>query len=260
MQLKDNTFLITGAASGLGAATAERLVAAGGRVVLCDLSDAVDALAEGLGEAARAVRGDVTSGDDIQAAVDAALALSGGRGLAGRGLAGVVHCAGVVSVAKLVDREGNPADLDAYMRTININLVGTFNVMRLAAAAMAKNAPGEDGERGVIVNTASVAAFDGQVGQCAYSASKAGVVGMSLPAARELSRHGIRVMAIAPGVFETPMMSEIPDEAAQALAAAVPFPKRLGRPEEFARLAEQIVINSMLNGEVIRLDGGIRMQ
>ena len=255
MHVKDNTFLITGAASGLGAATAERLVAAGGRVVLCDLSDAVKAHAERLGDAARAVSGDVTSGDDIQAAVDAAVELGDGRGLAG-----VVHCAGVVSVAKLVDREGNPADLDAYMRTININLVGTFNVMRLAAAAMAKNAPGEDGERGVIINTASIAAMDGQVGQCAYSASKAGVVGMSLPAARELSRHGVRVMAIAPGVFETPMMSEIPDEAAQALAAAVPFPKRLGRPDEFARLAEQIITNPMLNGEVIRLDGGIRMQ
>lgn len=255
MHVKDNTFLITGAASGLGAATAERLVAGGGRVVLCDLSDAVEAHAETLGEAARAVRGDVTSGDDIQAAVDAAVALSEGRGLAG-----VVHCAGVVSVGKLVDREGNPADLEAYQRTLQINLVGTFNVMRLAAAAMAKNVPGEDGERGVIINTASIAAFDGQVGQCAYSASKAGVVGMSLPAARELSRHGVRVMAIAPGVFETPMMSEIPDEAAQALAAAVPFPKRLGKPAEFARLAEQIVTNPMLNGEVIRLDGGIRMQ
>ncbi|CAM3466999.1 SDR family NAD(P)-dependent oxidoreductase [Halomonas lysinitropha] len=255
MQVKDNTFLITGAASGLGAATAERLVAAGGRVVLCDLSDAVEAHAERLGEASRAIRGDVTSGDEIQAAVDAAVELSEGRGLAG-----VVHCAGVVSVAKLVDREGNPADLDAYNRTIQINLVGTFNVMRLAAAAMAKNAAGEDGERGVIINTASIAAFDGQVGQCAYSASKAGVVSMSLPAARELSRHGVRVMAIAPGVFETPMMSEIPDEAAQALAASVPFPKRLGKPDEFARLAEQIINNAMLNGEVIRLDGGIRMQ
>lgn len=255
MQVKDRTFLITGAASGLGAATAERLVAAGGRVVLCDLSDAVERHAETLGEAARAVRGDVTSADDMQAAVEAAVALGGDAGLAG-----VVHCAGVVSVAKLVDREGNPADLDAYARTVKINLVGTFNVMRLAAAAMAKNPPGEDGERGVIVNTASVAAFDGQVGQCAYSASKAGVVGMSLPAARELSRHGIRVMAIAPGVFQTPMMSEIPDEAAQALAASVPFPKRLGHPDEFARLAEQIITNPMLNGEVIRLDGSIRMQ
>ncbi|MCE9683469.1 SDR family NAD(P)-dependent oxidoreductase [Halomonas alkalisoli] len=255
MQLKDNTFLITGAASGLGAATAERIVAAGGRVVLCDLSDSVEAHAERLGAAARACRGDVTSAADMQAAVDATVALGGEQGMAG-----VVHCAGVVSVAKLVDREGNPADLDAYARTVQINLVGTFNVMRLAAAAMAGNAPGEDGERGVIINTASVAAFDGQVGQCAYSASKAGVVGMSLPAARELSRHGIRVMAIAPGVFQTPMMSEIPDEAAKALAASVPFPKRLGKPDEFARLAEQIIGNPMLNGEVIRLDGGIRMQ
>lgn len=255
MQVKESTFLITGAASGLGAATAERLVAAGARVVLCDLNDSVHAHAQQLGASARAILADITSGEQMQQAVDAAVALGGERGLSG-----VVHCAGVVSVAKLVDREGNPADLESYMKTININLVGTFNVMRLAAAAMSKNAPNESGERGVIINTASIAAFDGQVGQCAYSASKAGVVGMSLPAARELSRHAIRVMAIAPGVFETPMMSEIPDEAAQALAAAVPFPKRLGKPDEFAQLAEQIITNPMLNGELIRLDGGIRMQ
>lgn len=255
MQVKDSTFLITGAASGLGAATAERLVAAGARVVLCDLNDSVNAHAQQLGPSARAILSDITSGEQMQKAVDEAVALGGDRGLSG-----VVHCAGVVSVAKLVDREGNPADLESYINTININLVGTFNVMRLAAAAMAKNQPGDSGERGVIINTASIAAFDGQVGQCAYSASKAGVVGMSLPAARELSRHAIRVMAIAPGVFETPMMSEIPDEAAQALAAAVPFPKRLGRPDEFAQLAEQIITNPMLNGELIRLDGGIRMQ
>ncbi|MGY2462888.1 SDR family NAD(P)-dependent oxidoreductase [Vreelandella sulfidaeris] len=255
MQVKDSTFLITGAASGLGAATAERLVAAGARVVLCDLNDSVNSHAQQLGVNARAFMADITSAEQMQQAIDAAVALGGERGLSG-----VVHCAGVVSVAKLVDREGNPADLESYAKTININLVGTFNVMRLAAAAMAKNNPTESGERGVIINTASIAAFDGQVGQCAYSASKAGVVGMSLPAARELSRHAIRVMAIAPGVFETPMMSEIPDEAAQALAAAVPFPKRLGRPDEFAQLAEQIITNAMLNGEVIRLDGGIRMQ
>jgi len=255
MQVKDRTFLITGAASGLGAATAERLVNAGANVVLCDMSDRVLNLAEQLGAQAKACVADITSAADMQQAVNTAVALGGESGLSG-----VVHCAGVVSVAKLVDREGNPADLDSYPRTVHINLVGTFNVMRLAAAAMAKNPPGDSGERGVIINTASIAAFDGQVGQCAYSASKAGVVGMSLPAARELSRHAIRVMAIAPGVFETPMMSEIPDEAAQALAAAVPFPKRLGKPEEFALLAEQIITNSMLNGEVIRLDGGIRMQ
>lgn len=255
MQVKDRTFLITGAASGLGAATAERLVNAGANVVLCDMSDRVLNLAEQLGAQAKACVADITSAADMQQAVNTAVALGGESGLSG-----VVHCAGVVSVAKLVDREGNPADLDSYARTVNINLVGTFNVMRLAAAAMANNQPGDSGERGVIINTASIAAFDGQVGQCAYSASKAGVVGMSLPAARELSRHAIRVMAIAPGVFETPMMSEIPDEAAQALAAAVPFPKRLGKPEEFALLAEQIITNPMLNGEVIRLDGGIRMQ
>ena len=255
MQVKDRTFLITGAASGLGAATAERLVNAGANVVLCDMSDRVLSLAEQLGAQAKACVADITSAADMQQAVNTAVALGGESGLSG-----VVHCAGVVSVAKLVDREGNPAELDSYARTVHINLVGTFNVMRLAAAAMANNPPGDSGERGVIINTASIAAFDGQVGQCAYSASKAGVVGMSLPAARELSRHAIRVMAIAPGVFETPMMSEIPDEAAQALAAAVPFPKRLGKPEEFALLAEQIITNPMLNGEVIRLDGGIRMQ
>lgn len=255
MQVKQRTFLITGAASGLGAATAERLVNAGASVVLCDMSERVLSLAQQLGERAKACIADITSDSDMQQAVDVAVTMGGGRGLSG-----VVHCAGVVSIAKLVDREGNPADLDSYARTVHINLVGTFNVMRLTAAAMAKNQPDESGERGVLINTASIAAFDGQVGQCAYSASKAGVVGMSLPAARELSRHAIRVMAIAPGVFETPMMSEIPDEAAQALAAAVPFPKRLGKPEEFAQLAEHIITNPMLNGEVIRLDGGIRMQ
>ncbi|UQI42014.1 SDR family NAD(P)-dependent oxidoreductase [Vreelandella venusta] len=255
MQVKDCTFLITGAASGLGAATAERLIAAGGSVVLCDMNNSVLEHAKRLGDRAVACIADITSAEQMQQAIDEAIALGGESGLSG-----VIHCAGVVSVAKLVDRNGNPADLEGYAKTININLVGTFNVMRLAAAAMAKNTPNESGERGVIINTASIAAFDGQVGQCAYSASKAGVVGMSLPAARELSRHAIRVMAIAPGVFETPMMSEIPDEAAQALAAAVPFPKRLGKPDEFAQLAEQIITNSMLNGEVIRLDGGIRMQ
>ncbi|MGO2880972.1 MAG: SDR family NAD(P)-dependent oxidoreductase, partial [Halomonas sp.] len=248
-------FLITGAASGLGAATAERLVAAGAKVVLCDVKDSIRCHAAQLGERAKACMADITSSEQMQQAFEVAAKLSEEKGLAG-----VIHCAGVISVAKLVDREGNPADLDAYAKTIHINLVGTFNVMRLAAAAMAKNTPNQDGERGVIINTASIAAFDGQVGQCAYSASKAGVVGMSLPAARELSRHAIRVMAIAPGVFETPMMGDIPDEAAQALAASVPFPKRLGRAEEFAQLAEHIIVNSMLNGEVIRLDGGIRMQ
>lgn len=253
MQIDDRTFLITGAASGLGAATAERLLAGGARVVLCDRSERVEARAREWGERAVAVRGDVCSADDMQAAIDRAVALGG--------LHGVVHCAGVVSVAKLLDREGRPADLEAFAKTVEINLVGTFNVLRLAAAAMAGNAPqGEDGERGVLIDTASIAAFDGQIGQAAYSASKAGVAGMTLPLARELSRYGIRVMTIAPGVFETPMMAGIPDEAVASLSAAVPFPKRLGRGEEYAALAEQIVANVMLNGETIRLDGGIRMQ
>nr|WP_298378626.1 SDR family NAD(P)-dependent oxidoreductase [uncultured Halomonas sp.] len=253
MQLQDHNFLITGAASGLGAATAERLIAGGAKVVLCDLSDAVEAVASRLGDSAIACQGDITSSDDMQAAVDHALDLGG--------LHGVVHCAGVVSVAKLLDREGNPADLDAFAKTVHINLIGTFNVLRLAAAAMARNSSeGDDGERGVIIDTASIAAFDGQVGQAAYSASKAGVAGMTLPLARELSRQGIRVMTIAPGVFETPMMSGIPEDAVAALSAAVPFPKRLGKATEYAALAEQILTNSMLNGEVIRLDGGIRMQ
>ncbi|MGM0615928.1 MAG: SDR family NAD(P)-dependent oxidoreductase [Pseudomonadota bacterium] len=255
MQLTDNTFLITGAASGLGAASARRIVNAGGRVVLCDLQENVADQAKELGDAATFCLGDITSDADMQQVIETCVAHSQGRGLAG-----VVHCAGIVSVGKLVDRDGHPASLEAYSKTININLVGTFNIMRLAAAAMAANVPGEDGERGVIINTASVAAFDGQVGQCAYSASKAGVAGMSLPAARELSRHGIRVMAIAPGVFETPMMSDIPEDAVKALSAAVPFPKRLGKPNEFALMVEQIIVNTMLNGEVIRLDGGIRMQ
>lgn len=253
MQLANHTFLVTGAASGLGAATAERLVAGGANVILIDLSEAVEDQAKRLGSSAVAMRGDVVSLDDIQAAVDRAVAMGG--------LHGVVHCAGIVSVAKLLDRDGNPAELEAFSRTISINLIGTFNVLRLAAAAMAKNAPeDDDGERGVIINTASIAAYDGQVGQAAYSASKAGVAGMTLPLTRELSRHGIRVMTIAPGIFETPMMQGIPDEAVASLSSLVPFPKRLGKAGEFAALAEHIITNTMLNGSVIRLDGGIRMQ
>ncbi|KXS39586.1 MAG: 3-hydroxyacyl-CoA dehydrogenase [Halomonadaceae bacterium T82-2] len=252
MQIRDRQFLVTGAASGLGAATAERLVAGGARVVLSDRSEAVNALAASLGEPAEAVCGDILDADAMQAAVDRAVA----RG----GLHGLVHCAGVVSVAKLLDRDGAPASLDDFARTVAINLTGTFNVVRLAAAAMARNAPeGEDGERGVVITTASIAAFDGQVGQAAYSASKAGVAGMTLPLARELSRHGVRVLSIAPGVFETPMMQGIPDDAVASLSAAVPFPKRLGRATEYAALVEQGITNVMLNGETIRLDGGIRM-
>ncbi len=253
MQIAKQTFLITGGASGLGEATARYLVDRGAQVVLADLNtEAGDKLAAELGEAAAFTRCDITSAEQVQAAVDLAVERFGG-------LAGVVNCAGVVVVQKLLDRELNPADLDAFARGVNINLVGSFNVARLAAAAMAKLPAQEDGERGVIINTASIAAFDGQVGQASYASSKAGVVGMALPLARELARHGIRIMTIAPGVCGTPMMQGIPDEAREQLEAGVPFPKRLGKPEEFASLAAHIIENTYLNGEVIRMDGAIRM-
>ncbi|SFX67222.1 SDR family NAD(P)-dependent oxidoreductase [Marinospirillum alkaliphilum] len=254
MKIDQQTFLITGGASGLGAATAEYLVARGARVVLADLNaEAGAALVQKLG-ADKSVFSpcDVTSAEQVQTAVDLAVKQFGG-------LSGVINCAGIVVVQKLLDRELNPADLDAFARGININLVGSFNVARLAAAAMAKLPAQDDGERGVIINTASIAAFDGQVGQASYAASKAGVVGMALPLARELSRHGIRVMTIAPGVCGTPMMAGIPEEARQQLEAGVPFPKRLGKPEEFASLVAHIIENTYLNGEVIRMDGAIRM-
>jgi NAD(P)-dependent dehydrogenase (short-subunit alcohol dehydrogenase family) len=253
MKIDQQTFLITGGASGLGEATARYLVERGGRVVLADLNtEAGEKLAAELGDAAVFSRCDVTSAEEVQAAVDLAIKQFGS-------LSGVVNCAGIVVVQKLLDRDLNPADLDAYAKGVNINLVGSFNVARLAAAAMAKSEALEDGERGVIINTASIAAFDGQVGQASYASSKAGVVALALPLARELSRHGIRVMTIAPGVCGTPMMSGIPDEAREQLEAGVPFPKRLGKPEEFASLAAHIIENTYLNGEVIRMDGAIRM-
>lgn len=254
MQIAGHTFLITGGASGLGAATARAVVEKGGQVVLADLNEQAGvALAAELGAAAQFVRCDVTISEQVQAAVDLAASQPGG-------LAGVVHCAGIVVVQKLLDRELNPADPEVFERGLRVNQLGAFNVARLAAAAMARTAPQEDSERGVIINTASIAAFDGQVGQACYSSSKAGVVGMTLPMARELARYGIRVMSIAPGVCGTPMMQGIPDEARAQLESAVPFPKRLGQPEEFAGLAVHIIENRYLNGEVIRLDGGIRMQ
>ena len=252
MQLAGSTFLVTGGASGLGAATVRSVVAAGGNAVIADLKDAEGhALAQALGKAARFVRTDVTDEASGKAAVQAAVDAFGG-------LQCLVNCAGIVYGEKVVGKEG-PHSLAGFARTININLIGTFNLIRLAAAAMAGNTPNADGERGVIVNTASVAAFDGQIGQAAYSASKAGVVGMTLPMARELARSGIRVMTIAPGLFETPMVGQVPKEIADALAKMVPFPPRLGRPEEFVSLVQEIVRNAMLNGEVIRLDGAIRM-
>jgi len=252
MQLKGSTFIVTGGASGLGGATVRMVVAGGGNAVIADLNDiAGQALAKELGGRAKFVRTDVTDEPSAKAAV--AESLEGfGR------VDGLVNCAGIVYGEKTVGKEGAHS-LAGFVRTININLNGTFNMVRLAAETMAKNQPNEEGERGVIVNTASVAAFDGQMGQAAYAASKAGVAGMTLPLARDLSRNGIRVMTIAPGLFQTPMAEQVPPEIAEALAKAVPFPPRLGRPEEFASLVAEIVRNVMLNGEVIRLDGAVRM-
>ncbi|WP_427312637.1 3-hydroxyacyl-CoA dehydrogenase [Cupriavidus sp. H39] len=250
MEIKDNVFIITGGASGLGAGTARLLAEAGARVVIADLNEAAgQALASEIG--GRFVRCDVTSEADGQAVVAAAQSL--GR------LAGLVNCAGIATANKTVGKNG-PHPLDAFDKTIRINLVGTFNMIRLAAAAMVQNTPDSEGERGVIINTASVAAFDGQIGQAAYAASKGGVVGMTLAIARDLSRDGVRCMTIAPGLFETPMLLGMPQEVQDALGKMVPFPPRLGRPAEYAKLARSIIENTMLNGEVIRLDGAIRMQ
>lgn len=254
MQINQHTFLVTGGASGLGQATTEHLVSLGGRVVIADLNEqAGQALAEKLGmDNVAFSRCDITSASDVQKAIDVALTHFGG-------LHGVVNCAGIAVVQKLLDRDLNPADLDTFERGVRINLVGTFNIARLTAAAMAKQPAQADNERGIIINTASIAAFDGQVGQGSYASSKSGVVGLNLPLARELVRHGIRVMTIAPGVFGTPMMNEVPEKARHALEESVPFPKRLGSPSEYARLAAHIIENSYLNGEVIRIDGAIRM-
>jgi NAD(P)-dependent dehydrogenase (short-subunit alcohol dehydrogenase family) len=252
MQIGQSVFLVTGGASGLGGATARMLVAGGGKVVIADLKEAEgNALAAELGDRAKFVRTDVTDEASAKAAVAGAL-----DGFST--LHGIVNCAGIVHGEKVVGKEG-PHALASFVRTININLIGSFNITRLAAEAMSRNAPNAGGERGIIVFTASVAAFDGQTGQPAYSASKAGVVGMTLPIARELARYGIRVMTIAPGIFETPMVGQIPTDIAESLGKMVPFPPRLGRPEEFASLVGEIIRNEMLNGEVIRLDGAIRM-
>jgi NAD(P)-dependent dehydrogenase (short-subunit alcohol dehydrogenase family) len=252
VDLRGSVFLVSGGASGLGAATARMVAGAGGRVVLADLkADEGAALAKELGAQARFVRCDVTDEASGTAAVQAAVEAFGG-------LHGLVNCAGIVHAERIVGKDG-PHTLAGFQRAIAINLVGTFNLIRLAAQAMERNQPNGEGERGVIVNTASVAAFDGQIGQAAYAASKAAVVGMTLPVARELARQGIRVMTIAPGIFETPMMASLTPEVQASLGRMVPFPPRLGRPAEFARLVRAIVENPMLNGETIRLDGAIRM-
>ena len=250
MQIQDNVFLISGGASGLGAATARMIVANGGKVVLADVQTEVGELlaAELHG---RFIQCDVTSAADGQAAVDAAASSGTLRGL--------INCAGIAPAIKTVGKNGiHP--LDVFQRVVDINLVGTFNMARLAAAAMEKNPASEEGERGIIINTASVAAYDGQIGQAAYASSKAAVVGLTLPMARDLARSGIRVMTIAPGIFETPMLLGMPQEVQDALGKMVPFPSRLGRSSEYAHLAKAIIENVMLNGETIRLDGAIRMQ
>ncbi|KNY05798.1 SDR family NAD(P)-dependent oxidoreductase [Microbacterium sp. GCS4] len=250
MQIQGSSALITGGASGLGLATARALTAAGAVVTILDLPSSAGAeLARELGGAF--APGDVTSPEDAAAAVSAAQATAP--------LRIVVNCAGIAPPAKVLDREGTPAVLADFERIVRINLVGTFNVLSQAAAIIAKNDVAEGGTRGVVVNTASVAAFDGQIGQPAYSASKGGVHAMTLPVARELARHGIRVCTIAPGIMETPMLMGLPQEAQDSLGTQVPFPSRLGRPAEYASLVQQIVENDYLNGETIRLDGAIRM-
>ena len=252
MKIAGSTFLITGGASGLGAATARHLVSMGGRVLIADLNDKTgQALASELGASARFARVDVAAESDARTAVDSAQKHFGG-------LHGLINCAGVATPGKVVGKEGALA-LDAFERVVRINLIGSFNLLRVAAEAMSKQDANSEGERGVIINTASVAAFDGQIGQAAYSASKAGVAGMTLPIARELARYGIRVMTIAPGIFETPMMAGLPKEVRESLGKTVPFPSRLGRPSEYAQLVQSIIENPMLNGETIRLDGALRM-
>jgi NAD(P)-dependent dehydrogenase (short-subunit alcohol dehydrogenase family) len=244
VELRGRTFLVTGGGSGLGAATCRLLADSGANVLAVDIREAE--------QVARFVEADVRDEAGAKRAVDAAVEAFGA-------LHGLVNCAGIGGSARVVGKDGEPFPLDIFREIVEINLVGTFNVLRLAASAMLKNEPTQEGERGVIVNTASNAAFDGQIGQAAYSASKGGVVSLTLPVARELARHGVRVMTIAPGPADTPMLARLPDEIRQSLEAQIPFPPRLGRPEEYAALVRHIVENAYLNGEVIRLDGALRM-
>jgi NAD(P)-dependent dehydrogenase (short-subunit alcohol dehydrogenase family) len=252
MQISKRTFLITGGGSGLGAATARTLVASGGNVLLADVNAAQgEAFAKELSAQAKFVKTDVTSETEVKAAVGVAVKTFGA-------LHGAINCAGVGTPAKVLGKEG-PHSLELFARVININLIGTFNVIRLAAAAIAEQPADEGGERGVIINTSSVASYEGQIGQAAYAASKGGVNALTLPIARELARSGIRVVTIAPGLFDTPMMAGLPEAARASLGQQVPFPSRLGKPEEYAALAKHIIENVMLNGAVLRLDGAIRM-
>jgi NAD(P)-dependent dehydrogenase (short-subunit alcohol dehydrogenase family) len=252
MQIKNRVFIVTGGGSGLGAAVARTLVANGAQVVVADINRAAgEAIAVELGDNLRFALTDVTNEADGKAAVQLALDSFGH-------LHGLVNCAGVAPGEKVLSRDG-PHRLESFARAVSINLIGTFNMVRLAADAIVKEMPGEDGERGVIVNTASIAAYDGQIGQAAYAASKGGVLALTLPIARELARYGVRVVTIAPGIFETPMMADMPQDVQDSLGKSVPFPSRLGRPPEYAALVQHICENTMLNGEVIRLDGALRM-
>ncbi|HWA78636.1 MAG TPA: 3-hydroxyacyl-CoA dehydrogenase [Polyangiaceae bacterium] len=252
MQLNGSTFIVTGGSSGLGAATVKRFHAAGARVVIADVNvELGESLASELGDGAAFRRTDVTSEPDAEAAVELASKRFGG-------LNGLVNCAGIGPAERVAGKKG-PHRLETFTRVITVNLIGAFNMIRCAAAAMTTAAPNAAGERGVIVNTASVAAWDGQIGQAAYAASKGGIVSMTLPIARELSSFGIRICTVAPGIFQTPMLAGLPPEIQESLGKSVPFPARLGRPEEYAALAQHIVENEMLNGESIRLDGALRM-
>jgi NAD(P)-dependent dehydrogenase (short-subunit alcohol dehydrogenase family) len=252
MDLKNKGVLVTGGASGLGAACVRLLSQSGAKVVIADLnSELGNALARELGDSALFAKTDVVDEESVKGAINAALTTFGNLSVA-------INCAGIGIAERVLGKNG-PSRLGPFNMVIQVNLVGTFNVIRLAAAAMAENQPNEEGERGVIINTASVAAFDGQIGQAAYSASKGGIVSMTLPIARDLARFGIRVMTIAPGIFDTPMLAGLPEPARVSLGQQVPFPPRLGRPSEYAALAKHIIENPMLNGEVIRLDGAIRM-
>ncbi len=252
MEIEGKTVLVTGGASGLGRATARRLHGAGARVVVLDIdARRGESLVEELASDALFVRADVADGSAVQEAVAKALERFGA-------LHAAVSCAGVVWGERILGREG-PHGLESFVRVLTVNLVGTFNIMRLAASAMMRNEPDRNGERGVIVNTSSVAAFEGQVGQAAYATSKGGVASLTLPAARELGRHGIRVVAVAPGVFDTPMMEAVPESFAASLKKQIPFPPRFGEPEEYASLVEHIIANPMMNGAVVRIDGALRM-
>ncbi len=253
MDLRSVRAVVTGGASGLGRATVEAIVAAGGRAAIVDRpASAGGDVAKALGDAAVFTPADVTNESDVTQAMERAHQALGGINV-------LVNCAGIGTAMKTLGRSG-PAKLEEFTRVIQVNLIGTFNCIRLAAVHMVKNAPSPEGERGVIVNTASVAAFDGQIGQAAYSASKGGIVGMTLPVARDLAEHGIRVCTIAPGIFETPLLGTLPEPVRASLAKQVPFPQRLGQPPEYAALVAHIITNGMLNGETIRLDGAIRMQ